>query len=240
MQQQVLIVEDDQDIARLLQVHLTELSLDVDHVFDGESAMDKLHQGNYAIVLLDIMLPGVDGLTLCREIKTSTPHISVVLLTSKSSEMERIIGLEMGADDYICKPFSYREFQARVKAQLRHVRLLQAKENQATHTEQAPLLLGRLSIDTVCHEASLGAQALDLTATEFELLHFFAAHPNQVFSRTQLLESVWGYRHSGYEHTVNSHINRLRSKLEKYGGEGVIETVWGVGYKLNAKQLTQA
>ncbi|MBQ4851423.1 response regulator transcription factor [Pseudoalteromonas sp. MMG013] len=240
MQQQVLIVEDDQDIARLLQVHLTELSLDVDHVFDGESAMDKLQQENYAIVLLDIMLPGVDGLTLCREIKTSSPHISVVLLTSKSSEMDRIIGLEMGADDYICKPFSYREFQARVKAQLRHVRLLQAKEQQSTQPEQARLQLGLLGIDTICHEASLSEQALDLTATEFELLHFFAAHPNQVFSRTQLLESVWGYQHSGYEHTVNSHINRLRSKLEKYGGEGVIETVWGVGYKLNAKQLTQA
>jgi DNA-binding response OmpR family regulator len=240
MQQQVLIVEDDQDIARLLQVHLTELSLNVDHVFDGESAMDKLQEGNYAIVLLDIMLPGVDGLTLCREIKASSPHISVVLLTSKSNEMDRIIGLEMGADDYICKPFSYREFQARVKAQLRHIRLLQASENQTTLNEQAPLQLGRLNIDTICHEASLGTDTLDLTATEFELLHFFTAHPNQVFSRTQLLESVWGYQHSGYEHTVNSHINRLRSKLEKYGGEGIIETVWGVGYKLNAKQLTQA
>lgn len=240
MQQQVLIVEDDRDIARLLQVHLTELSLEVDHVFDGESALSKIQQHNYAIILLDIMLPGVDGLTLCREIKTSSPQVSVVLLTSKCSEMDRIIGLEMGADDYICKPFSYREFQARVKAQLRHVRLLQATEQQPPLTEQKHLQLGRLEIDAICHEAKLGTKVLELTATEFELLHFFAAHPNQVFSRAQLLESVWGYQHSGYEHTVNSHINRLRSKLEKQDGEGVIETVWGVGYKLNAKQLTQA
>lgn len=244
MQQRVLIVEDDQDIADLLSVHLNELGLLVEHVTSGEEASQRLVSSNFAIVLLDIMLPGVDGLTLCREIKASQPQVSVVLLTSKSSEMDRIIGLEMGADDYICKPFSYREFQARVKAQLRHIRLLQMQSSQqlmAEDNSQPPqaLMLGELQIDAFSHEVSFQGQLLPLTATEFELMLFFAKHPNQVFSRSQLLESVWGYDHAGYEHTVNSHINRLRAKLDKLSPEQVIETVWGVGYKLNPKSLQQ-
>ena len=242
MQHSVLIVEDDQDIAGLLQVHLSELNLQVEHAADGESALLMLRQQSFNIVLLDIMLPGIDGLTLCREIKTKSPEVSVVLLTSKSSEMDRIIGLEMGADDYICKPFSHREFQARIKAQIRHIRLLEQPENEPSVNEQKAQALdfGELHIDPFSHEVSFQGQDLPLTATEFDLMVFFAKHPNQVFSRSQLLESVWGYAHSGYEHTVNSHINRLRSKLEKYAEKQVIETVWGVGYKLNPKSLHMA
>ncbi|MBQ4812255.1 DNA-binding response regulator [Pseudoalteromonas luteoviolacea] len=240
MHQKVLIVEDDLDIAHLLRVHVSELDLEVDHLASGEGVMSQLTNQNYAIVLLDIMLPSVDGLTLCREIKTLHPKISVVMLTSKSSEMDRIIGLEMGADDYICKPFSYREFQARIKAQLRHVKLLQAEQSsQVAHDTPAPITVGNLQVDPHCHEVSLHKQPLDLTATEFDLLMFFAKHPNQVFSRSQLLESVWGYDHLGYEHTVNSHINRIRTKLEKLTDKPIIETVWGVGYKLNSKPLQQ-
>lgn len=239
MQHKVLVVEDDLDIAGLVQVHLQELSLDVEHVSDGESAMSKLMSHHFDIVLLDIMLPGIDGLSICREIKSLFPQISVVLLTSKSSEMDRVIGLEIGADDYICKPFSYREFQARIKAQIRHIKLLkmQQQPTDTLATEPSALMLGALQIDTSGHEVFLHNREVELTSTEFDLIHFFAKHPNQVFSRAQLLESVWGYDHSGYEHTVNSHINRLRSKLGNSIEQDIIETVWGVGYKLNAKSL---
>ena len=227
MQHKVLVVEDDLDIAGLVQVHLKELALDVEHVSDGESAMAKLMQDHFDIVLLDIMLPGMDGLSVCREIKSLFPHISVVLLTSKSSEMDRVIGLEIGADDYICKPFSYREFQARIKAQIRHIKLLKMQQQPTDTIATAPtaLMLGALQIDTGGHEVFINDQLIDLTATEFDLIHFFAKHPNQVFSRAQLLESVWGYDHSGYEHTVNSHINRLRSKLGNLCQQDIIETV---------------
>ncbi|MCF6438220.1 response regulator transcription factor [Pseudoalteromonas luteoviolacea] len=240
MHQRVLIVEDDLDIARLLQVHLNELDLEVDHLATGEGVMAQLAQQHYAIVLLDVMLPVVDGLTLCREIKTLHPKISVVMLTSKSSEMDRVIGLEMGADDYICKPCSYREFQARIKAQLRHIKLLEAQQSiEIPKGISAPIKLGDLHVDPHCHEVSLHQKLLELTATEFELMLFFVKHPNQVFSRAQLLESVWGYDHLGYEHTVNSHINRIRTKIEKLTDQAIIETVWGVGYKLNSKPLQQ-
>lgn len=243
MQHSVLIVEDDQDIAGLLRVHLEELGLEVEHCADGESAIELLAEKEFQIALLDIMLPGIDGLSLCREFKTKHPHMSIVLLTSKSSEMDRVIGLEMGADDYICKPFSCREFQARVKAQLRHIRLLEQKEqaiNQELQVPEHELTCGQLVINAFSHEVQLKGKTLPLTATEFDLMAFFTKHPNQVFSRTQLLESVWGYDHAGYEHTVNSHINRLRAKLEKYSEQQVIETVWGVGYKLNPKSLSRA
>lgn len=242
MPHKVLVVEDDLDIAGLVQVHLKELALDVEHVSNGESAMAKLMLDQYDIVLLDIMLPGMDGLSVCREIKSLFPQVSVVLLTSKSSEMDRVIGLEIGADDYICKPFSYREFQARIKAQIRHIKLLnmQQQSSDTVATKPTALMLGALQIDTSGHEVFINNQLIDLTATEFDLIHFFARHPNQVFSRSQLLESVWGYDHSGYEHTVNSHINRLRSKIGHLCQQDIIETVWGVGYKLNAKSLQQA
>ena len=243
MQHSVLIVEDDQDIAGLLQVHLQELGLQVEHCPDGESAMELLTNQEFQIALLDIMLPGVDGLSLCREFKAKYPQMSIVLLTSKSSEMDRVIGLEMGADDYICKPFSYREFQARIKAQLRHIRLLEQQSQAAPEQEQVPeheLKCGQLVVNPFSHEVHFKGESLPLTATEFDLMAFFTKHPNQVFSRTQLLESVWGYDHAGYEHTVNSHINRLRAKLEKYSEQQVIETVWGVGYKLNPKSLSRA
>ncbi|RRS06501.1 DNA-binding response regulator [Pseudoalteromonas sp. J010] len=232
----VLLVEDDEDIARLLQVHLEELSLTVNHIADGLDALNMAKKKQHAIFMLDLMLPNMDGLSLCRELKSLYPMSSVIIVTSKSSEIDKIIGLEVGADDYICKPFNSRELQARVKAQLRHVRQLNDKSSIPTSSDDK-IQVGALTIDTDCHEILLGDIKLELTATEFELLQFFAKHPNHVFSRSQLLESVWGYQHSGYEHTVNSHINRLRAKLDPISNHIVIETVWGVGYKLNASSL---
>lgn len=243
MKHSVLLVEDDQDIAGLLLVHLQELGLNVVHCVDGESAIQQMTEQSFQIALLDIMLPGVDGLSLCREFKSQNPQLSVVLLTSKSSEMDRVIGLEMGADDYICKPFSYREFQARIRAQLRHIRLLEQTEQHNEKPELSNhkmLTCGQLVINPFSHEAQFQGETLSLTATEFDLMAFFTKYPNQVFSRSQLLESVWGYDHAGYEHTVNSHINRLRAKLDKLSEQQVIETVWGVGYKLNPNSLHEA
>ncbi len=237
MQDKVLIVEDDHDIAGILKVHLSELSLDTDHVDSAESALHAMEQQKYAILLLDIMLPGMDGLTLCRKIKDKSPEQSILILTSRSDEMDRIIGLEMGADDYITKPFSTRELQARIKAQLRHVHLLREKHNPKVEIES--VYVGKLLINLQSHQVFFEDDLINLTSTEFDLLHFFAKQPNKVFSRTQLLDSVWGYQHSGYEHTVNSHINRLRSKLEQACNTQIIETVWGVGYKLDSSNLIQ-
>jgi DNA-binding response OmpR family regulator len=238
--EKILVVEDDREIGKLITTQLSELNLHVDHVVSAEHALKKMAKQTYGLILLDINLPQMDGLSLCRKIKEHYPTISVILLTALSSDMDRVIGLEMGADDYICKPFFARELQARVKTQLRHRSQLLAVNNadaDPLENEQT-LNVGSLQIEFNSHQAFLDEQALNLTATEFDLLVYFARHPNRVFSRQQLLDKVWGYQHSGYEHTVNSHINRLRAKLELHQQGPCIETVWGVGYKLNPSQLT--
>ncbi|GEK76515.1 DNA-binding response regulator [Pseudoalteromonas atlantica] len=238
--EKILVVEDDREIGQLITTQLAALNLHVDHVVSAELALKKIAKQPYGLILLDINLPQMDGLSLCRKIKEHYPTISVILLTALSSDMDRVIGLEMGADDYICKPFFARELQARVKTQLRHrsqLLAIQNNENDNPSSEQR-LNIGSLNIEFSSHQVYLDEQALNLTATEFDLLVYFARHPNHVFSRQQLLDKVWGYQHSGYEHTVNSHINRLRAKLELHHQAPIIETVWGVGYKLNPSQLT--
>ncbi|MCK8108621.1 response regulator transcription factor [Pseudoalteromonas sp. 2CM41L] len=238
--EKILVVEDDREIGQLITTQLAALNLHVDHVVSAELALKKIAKQPYGLILLDINLPQKDGLSLCRKIKEHYPTISVILLTALSSDMDRVIGLEMGADDYICKPFFARELQARVKTQLRHrsqLLAIQNNESDSPSNEQT-LNIGSLNIEFSSHQVYLDEQALNLTATEFDLLVYFARHPNHVFSRQQLLDKVWGYQHSGYEHTVNSHINRLRAKLELHHQAPIIETVWGVGYKLNPSQLT--
>ena len=238
--EKILVVEDDREIGQLITTQLAALNLHVDHVVSAELALKKIAKQPYGLILLDINLPRMDGLSLCRKIKEHYPTISVILLTALSSDMDRVIGLEMGADDYICKPFFARELQARVKTQLRHRSQLLAIQNNESDSpcSEQRLNIGSLNIEFSSHQVYLDEQALNLTATEFDLLVYFARHPNHVFSRQQLLDKVWGYQHSGYEHTVNSHINRLRAKLELHHQAPIIETVWGVGYKLNPSQLT--
>ncbi|MBE0377624.1 response regulator transcription factor [Pseudoalteromonas prydzensis] len=237
MVEKVLIVEDDLDIADLVRVNLHELGIQTEHLADGQSAMLHLATESYSLLLLDIMLPNVSGLDICRHVRQHHPEQAIIMLTAKDSEMDRVLGLELGADDYMTKPFSVRELQARVRAQLRKVQLLRGQiDKQAQDTY---FNLGNLHIDLAGRQAKISTQVLDLTATEFELLHYLAKHPNKVFSRSHLLESVWGYHHSGYEHTVNSHINRLRAKVEHdAAAPQIIQTVWGVGYKLNALGLS--
>ena len=232
MSDSVLIVEDEQDIADLIAVNLGELSLEVAHSLTGEQALEMALKNDYALVLLDVMLPGMSGLDVCRKLRDEKPEQAILMLTSRTSETDRVVGLELGADDYMTKPFSVRELQARVRSQLRRVHLLSEMKQQAAPAKN--LCVGRLQIDNVSHRTTLSGKVLDLTSTEFDLLLYLASHPDQVFSRAQLLSSVWGYHHSGYEHTVNSHINRLRSKLELDATRPeIVQTVWGVGYKFN-------
>ncbi len=230
MAQSILIVEDDHDIADLIRLNTMEITPEVTVVHDGEAAQSAYSQQNFDLVLLDVMLPGISGFDVCRDIRQRNPQQSILMLTSKTSETDRVLGLELGADDYMTKPFSIRELQARIRAQLRKANAFTEK----TSPKQNTLCFGELMIDPVCHQIQWRQKVIEVTSTEFDLLFFLASHPRQVFSRQQLLDSVWGYHHSGYEHTVNSHINRLRSKFnESHKQASIIETVWGVGYRFN-------
>lgn len=239
MTDKVLVVEDDIDIANLIRVNLIELGITTEHEINGQFALRKALDNQYSVMLLDIMLPGMNGLDICRQVREKKPEQAIIMLTAKNSETDRILGLELGADDYMTKPFSVRELQARVRSQLRKVHFLHQATQEQRHNQEKALNIGKLRIDQQTHQVKLAEQLLDLTATEFELLFHLASHPNQVFSRCQLLESVWGYHHSGYEHTVNSHINRLRAKIElDASAPQIVQTVWGVGYKFNPQGVT--
>lgn len=229
MSQKILVVEDNQDLARLLDLHLRDLSYDVDLAFDGAAGWAQIKKNTYDLIILDLMLPGIDGLEICRRIRTQPIYTAILMLTSKSTELDRVLGLEMGADDYVTKPFSIRELMARVKAIFRRIDKLQS-ENRSERP--AVIRAGDLMIDPDRRKVSLNDKTIDLTAKEFDLLLHFARHAGRVFSRAQLLDTVWGYGHDGYEHTVNSHINRLRAKIEKNPAQPeYVLTVWGIGYK---------
>lgn len=237
MNDRLLVVEDDPDIIALLKVNLAELGLPIDYFSDGQQARDAALANHYTLMLLDIMLPNVSGLDICREVRQAKPEQAIIMLTAKSSEVDRVLGLELGADDYMTKPFSVPELQARVRAQIRKAQIM-AKHLQSSVSMDTPddtLTAGDLSISPNQRSVLLKQQSIELTATEFDLLHHLMAHAGQVFSRNQLLESVWGYTHSGYEHTVNSTMNRLRGKIEENPtSPQYLQTVWGVGYKFNA------
>ena len=225
----ILVVEDDPDISHLLDIHLRDNAFQVDVVDNGADGLARATSLPYQLIVLDLMLPGIDGLELCRRLRNQAITIPILMLTAKSSEIDRVLGLELGADDYLTKPFSILELQARVNAILRRVNQapLHASDNQDDRIET-----GELVIDVSGRNVSVGNQAVELTAREFDLLLFFARNPGRVFSRGQLLDRVWGYSHNGYEHTVNSHINRLRKKIEADPEQSqYIETVWGVGYR---------
>ncbi|MCB1929349.1 MAG: response regulator transcription factor [Rhodocyclaceae bacterium] len=229
MGRKVLVVEDDRDIARLVKLQLTELSCEVGVCHDGAEGLRQAESKNFDLVVLDLMLPGIDGLAICRGIRARKgPYTPILMLTAKSSELDRVLGLEMGADDYLTKPFSLAEFAARVKALFRRVDSL--GDGVRGH---APLIeADGLRIDAECRSVSVDGRPVELTAKEFDLLLQFARNPGRVYTRAQLLDLVWGYSHSSYEHTVNSHINRLRAKVEPDpDAPRFIQTVWGVGYK---------
>jgi len=225
----ILMVEDDQPIADLLQLHLRDENWDVTHCARGDDGLHALTSGDWNLLILDIMLPGgVDGLEICRRARASARYTPIIMISARSSEVQRILGLELGADDYLPKPFSVLELVARAKALLRRVDALA----QNARLESGSVTVHGVAIDPVARQARLGDQLLDLTPREFDLLYYFARHPGKVFSRLDLLNAVWGYQHEGYEHTVNTHINRLRAKIEDNPAQpSRILTVWGRGYR---------
>jgi two-component system, OmpR family, alkaline phosphatase synthesis response regulator PhoP len=240
MSDSILIVEDDQDIAELIKVHMQDLGLHVTHCDNGIDAIEQALNNDFSVLILDLNLPGCSGLEVCRKVREVKQEQAILMLTARTSEIDRVVGLELGADDYMAKPFSVRELQARIHALLRRANLLKNNKVQDKAVDNSIICHGQLMINQRTHEVVLRDQSLELTSTEFDLLSFMAQHPGQVFSRTQLLDKVWGYQHSGYEHTVNSHINRLRNKLVAGQPESshkvfpnIIQTVFGVGYKFS-------
>ena len=196
---------------------------------DGYEGMRLATTQNWALTILDLRLPGPDGLEICRAIRRERPYQPILMLTSKSAELDRVLGLETGADDYLTKPFSILELVARVRAIFRR---MESMAPQAEADSRNKIRVGNLTINPACREVTLGDRQIDLTAHEFDLLNYFARNPGRVFRRADLLDKVWGYGYEGYEHTVNSHINRLRAKIESDpSNPQTIVTVWGVGYK---------
>ena len=224
----VLLVEDDAHIADLLALHLRDEGLEVVHCARGDDGLRELERGGWDALVLDLMLPGVDGLEICRRARAMTRYTPIIIISARSSEVHRILGLELGADDYLAKPFSVLELVARVKALLRRADALARNARLDTGS----LAIAGLAIDPIAREVRLDDRPIDLTPREFDLLYFFARQPGKVFSRMDLLNAVWGYQHEGYEHTVNTHINRLRAKVEADPAQPArILTVWGRGYK---------
>lgn len=227
----VLIVEDDAHIAELLRMHLHDEGYEVTHAPDGHAGVRELEKGSWDALILDLMLPGVDGLEICRRARAMTRYTPIIIISARSSEVHRILGLELGADDYLAKPFSVLELVARVRALLRRT---EAMAHNA-RIDSGLLEVANLAIDPLAREARVDGRPIELTPREFDLLYFFARHPGKVFSRLDLLNQVWGYQHDGYEHTVNTHINRLRIKVEvDPATPRHILTVWGRGYKLGS------
>jgi DNA-binding response OmpR family regulator len=234
----ILIAEDQTDIRHLLALNLRGAGYAVAEAHDGLAALAQQTGEPNDLLVLDLMMPGLDGLELCKTLRARGDNTPILMLTAKSTELDRVLGLELGADDYLTKPFSLAELLARVKALLRRAELLRAA--QAAQTAQsaaagpaARLVNGELEILPTKRLVRVRGEPMEFTALEFDLLLHFAQHPGHVFSRGQLLNAVWGYTHDGYEHTVTTHINRLRAKLEADPLKPeLILTVRGAGYKM--------
>ena len=223
----ILVIEDQADIANLVRLHVEMLGHRVQCCDTLSYARKAWRERGWALLVLDLSLPDGDGLDFCREVRTVDPNLPVLMLTARGTEYDRVRGLESGADDYLSKPFGVLELQARIRALLRRASLA------TREPENEVIEIASLRLDLARREIWVAGRAVELTATEFDLLVFLARQPGVVFSRQQLLSGVWGYHHEGYEHTVNSHINRLRAKIEADAASPrLIRTVWGVGYKL--------
>jgi len=225
----VLIIEDDKEISDLLEIHLKDLNCGITKEYNGIKGLNKAKFGNYDLIVLDVMLPGMDGLEICKEIRKSGIPTPILILTSKSDEIDKVLGLELGADDYLTKPFSIKEFIARVKAIFRRVELI-----KQTEKDGKDINFSNIVIEISTHKVLINNKKIDLTPKEFDLIYLMASNPGRVYSRENLLNIIWGYQHKGYEHTVNSHINRLRKKIEKdIKDPQYILTSWGSGYRFN-------
>jgi DNA-binding response OmpR family regulator len=226
----VLVIEDQRDIAHLVQLHLQDLPCRVELAFDGHSGLAAAEKKSFDLVVLDLMLPGIDGLEICRKLRLRPVYTPIMMVTAKAAELDRVLGLELGADDYLTKPFSIRELVARVKAVFRRMEALES--GVAAHAEET-VRFGALDADVARREVRVRGEPVSLTSKEFDLLLHFLRNPGRVYTRLQLLDAVWGYGYEGYEHNVNCHINRLRAKIEEDPADpAFILTVRGVGYRL--------
>ncbi len=226
----ILVVDDEPHIVELVRYNLAQEGFDVSVAYDGHDAIEKAKKDAPDLVILDLMLPYVDGLEVCRHIRKES-SVPILMLTAKHGEQERVVGLELGADDYVTKPFSPRELVARVRAILRRT----ARETQRPAAN--PVAVGGLVLDPTTHEVRLRGRLIDLTTKEFDLLQLLLSHPNRVFTRDFLLEHIWGYDYFGSTRTVDMHISRLREKIEDDpNAPTYITTVRGVGYKLKKDQ----
>ena len=226
MKKPVLVIEDDEDISDLLSHQLIDLGYSVESAADGESGLRMALEGKYELIVLDLMLPGLGGLEVCRRLRKENESIPILMLTARSEDIDKILGLDTGADEYMTKPFNVLEFKARVRALLRRVEAVEKGDQREI------LTFSELVIDNSAREAHLDGKLLELTPIEYDLLMLLASSPGRVFSREDLLQHVWGCEVQGYEHNVNTHVSRLRAKLE--GGQNpreYIRTVRGVGYR---------
>ncbi len=228
----VVIIEDDREISDLVSMNLKDMGLETLQVYNGETGLKQASRGGFDLVILDIMLPGMDGITVCRKLRETDPYIPVMMLTAKAEEIDRVLGLELGADDYMTKPFSVRELKARVKALLRRSAAGSGKACKEADENRDLVQIGDLTVDFNKHKTMMKGVELDLTVKEFELLRLFVKNPGRAYSRADLLDLVWEYNFEGYEHTVNTHINRLRNKIESDpANPRYLLTVWGIGYR---------
>ena len=224
MRGRLLIVEDDKDLAKLVGLHAAEVGLTAELAFDGDEGLRKALAGDYALIILDCMLPGRDGLEICRAIRAKDKKVPLLMLTARAEEIDKVLAFELGVDDYLTKPFGVRELVVRMKALLRR-----SAEGGAP---EASVRIGAVEIQPEKRRATVRGEPIELTSTEYDLLYLLASNAGKPFTREELLDRVWEYRAPNYAHTVTSHINRLRSKIEENPAEPkYILTVWGVGYR---------
>lgn len=229
----VLIIEDDPNIVELLRIHLHDLGCRVAAESDGQKGLVSAKESHFHLIILDITLPGLNGMEICRKIRQTDRQTPILMLTARSEEIDKVMGLETGADDYLTKPFSIREFIARVKVIFRRSEEFSLEPHAAASTSSL-LSFNGLEIDLDKRKVTLNNSRIDLSPKEFELITLLASNPGKSYSRSRLLNLVWGYDFEGYEHTVNSHINRLRAKIEEdVSNPQFILTTWGVGYRFN-------
>lgn len=225
----ILIVDDEEKIRSLVRLYLEREGFLVEEAEDGRVALEKFRVGRFSLLIVDLMMPDIDGWRVCREVRESSA-LPIIMLTARGEEFDRVLGLELGADDYLVKPFSTKELVARVKALLRRSR-------GQLQTVSSEITAGLLRIDKERHRVSIGDDIINLTPLEFDLLYFLAKNRGRVFSREQLMETVWGYDFYGDARTVDTHVKKLREKLSHPSVKGMLVTVWGVGYKFDSDQV---
>lgn len=229
-QAKVLLVEDDPAIAELIGLHLVDSGFTLEHHTDGANGLNRALSGEHSLVILDLNLPGLAGMEVCKRLRQQNVHVPILMLTSRSDELDKVLGLEMGADDYLTKPFSVRELTARCRALVRRSEIAQAPQPNGTNGDEGMVFPG-LRIDTTKRRVYRDSALIDLTPTEYSLLVFLASNPGRPYTKEQLIKNVWGYDTSGYEATVSSHVSRLRTKIEPDAAEPTyVKTAWGVGY----------